>query len=60
MFRNLIQNNSLPKEQLEWLVKFEPLLKLAQNYQDKHFDDLLDQIEKEARSKGYKEILQLM
>jgi len=60
MSSHLIQNSSVPQEQYEWLKKFELLLKLAQNYQDKHLDDLLDQIEKEANIKGYKEILKLM
>ncbi len=60
MFSDLIQNGSLPKEQLDWLIKFEPLLKLAQNYQEKYLIELLDQIEKEARLKGYKEIVELI
>ena len=60
MFSNLINNKSIPLEQSKWLLKFVPILKLAQNYHDEHIDYMLDEIEKEALDKGYTEILDLI
>ncbi len=59
MFQKYIQNKSLPTEQSEWLVKFDPLLKLTLNYQENDLEQLLEDIAHEAFLKGYKEILDL-
>ena len=59
MFQNYIQNRSLPEDQSEWLIKFDPLLKLTLNYQENDIDRLLKDIAHEAFLNGYHEILDL-
>jgi hypothetical protein len=59
MFRNYIQNRSLPSDQSEWLIKFDPLLKLTLNYQENDIERLLEDIAHEAFLNGYHEILDL-
>lgn len=59
MFQKYIQNKSLPEDQSEWLVKFDPLLKLTLNYQENDLEQLLEDIAHEAFLKDYKEVLDL-
>ena len=55
-----IQSEDLPVEQFIWLMKFDPIFKLAQNYDKKYLEKLIDDIEREASAKGYFEIIDLI